>query len=112
MGQVGIFLSATKALTTFRRSLLLITRIVFETQASTLSLVFSNALSLGFLVRGGFSVSLGLGLGSLLCLLALYFGIFGGIPGVKDLDSFVRPLPSFKSSPHREVESRVCKGRL
>ena len=49
------------------------------------SLVFLYPLCLALLVCGGFSLSLGLGLRGLGGLFALYFGIFGSIPGVEDL---------------------------
>jgi hypothetical protein len=42
--------------------------------------LLGNALGLGLLVGGGFGVSLGLCLGGLLGLLALDFGVFGGVP--------------------------------
>jgi hypothetical protein len=51
----------------------------------TLCLAFGDALRLGLLVRSSFRFCLGLGLGSLLDLLALNFRILGGVPGVENL---------------------------
>jgi hypothetical protein len=89
VSQVCILLGAAKTLATLGGSLILV--ILAEeafrfTSTSTLGLVLGNTLGLGLLVGGGFGISLGLGLSSLLCLLALYLGVFGGIPGIEDLE--------------------------
>lgn len=55
-----------------------------------LGLLFLYPLCLALLVGGGFGFGLGLGLRCLSGLLALYFGIFGGVPGVENLVHSVR----------------------
>lgn len=86
MPQVSILLSAAETLATLGLGLILVAGLVILGLAGeTLGLVQGDALSLGFLVGGGLGVSLGLGLGGLARLLALYFRVFGGIPGVEDL---------------------------
>ena len=55
-----------------------------------LGLLFLYPLCLALLVGGGFGFGLSLGLRCLGGLLTLYFGIFGGVPGVEDLVRSVR----------------------
>lgn len=62
--------------------------------------MLGNTLGLGFLVGGGFGISLGFGLGGLLSFLTLYLGIFGGIPRVEDLKVMMR-VCTFKAHFHR-----------
>ena len=86
MLQVGLLLGTTESLTALGLSLLLVFFIVFFGAATgTLSLVVGNTLTLGLLAGGGGGGSLGLGLLSLLSLLAFYLGVLSSIPGVKDL---------------------------
>lgn len=87
MGKVGILLGATEALATLRLGLILVAGrlAVLEAATGALSLVQGDALGLGLLVGGGLGVRLGLDLGSLALLLALYLGVLGGIPRVEDL---------------------------
>lgn len=53
----------------------------------TLSLEFGDSLGLGLFVGSSLGLGLGLCFGSLLFLLTLDFGVFGGIPVVKDLST-------------------------
>jgi hypothetical protein len=89
VSQVGILLGAAKALATLGGSLVLLIaeKTLLLALKSTLGLVLGDALSLGLLAGSKFGISLSLGLGSLLSLLAFYLGVFGGIPGVEDLES-------------------------
>ncbi len=82
--QVGFLLLTTKTVTTFGLSLLLF-RVIILSSERTGSLVLSNALSLGFLISLGLGEGLGLGFVSLLLLLALYLGIFSGVPRIENL---------------------------
>lgn len=87
VGQVGILLGPTKALATLGGSLVLLIaeESLLLALKSTLGLVLGNTLSLGLLASGKFGISLSLGLGSLLSLLAFYLGVFGSIPGIENL---------------------------
>jgi hypothetical protein len=87
VGQVGILLGATKALATLGGCLVLLIaeKTLLLALKSTLGLVLGDTLSLGLLAGGKFGISLSLGLGSLLSLLAFYLGVFRGIPGVEDI---------------------------
>ena len=85
VSQVGLNLGAAEALATLGLGLLLSIRVELGFGSSAGSLVLGDAIGLGLLVGLGLGEGLGLGLGSLALLLALYLGIFGGIPRVKDL---------------------------
>lgn len=82
--EIGLLLLATEALAALGLGLLLHVRILRQL-AGALGLTLGDALRLGLLVGGGFGLSLGLGLGGLLRLLALYLGVLGGIPRVKNV---------------------------
>lgn len=83
---VGILLGAAQALATLSLSLILVAFLVTVLRfASTLIAVFLYPLGLGLLVGGSLGLGLGQSLLSLFRLLTLYFRVFGGIPGVKDL---------------------------
>jgi hypothetical protein len=83
---ISLLLGAAESLTAGGLVLLFIGLFVgFLLETGSLGLVLSDALSLGLLVGGSGSSSLGLGLFCLLCLLALYLGILGGIPVIDNL---------------------------
>lgn len=85
MLEVGLLLGAAEARPAL--GLGLVVKVVGRGEgAGALGLELGDALGLGLFVRGGFGVGLGLGLGGLLGLLALYVGVFGGVPRVEDLD--------------------------
>lgn len=86
MGQIGLLLGRAEAVALLRLGLLVAGVVVLGELAGPFGLSLGYALGLGLLVGGGFSVGLCLGLGGLLCLFPLDFGIFGGIPGLKNLD--------------------------
>lgn len=91
MTEVGVLLGATQSLSALSlRLVFLVGLVVFITLAGALGLMLGNALGLWLLVGGSLGSSLGLGLGGLALLFALYLGIFGGVPGFKDL-YLVRP---------------------
>jgi hypothetical protein len=88
MVQVRLYLCTAESFAAFCLGLVFVALLfIFSALTSTIGLVFGNALGLGFLVRGSFGEGLGLGLGGLALLLALYLGILGGIPRVKNLAS-------------------------
>lgn len=86
--QVGILLGATETLTALGRGLVVDNLGLGHGEsllAGTIGLVTSNARALGLLIGKGLGGGLGLSFFGLLSLFALYFGVFGGIPGVEDL---------------------------
>jgi hypothetical protein len=86
--QVGVLLGAAEALAALGLRLLLALLVLLGLQAGALGLVLGDALGLGLLRGGGGLGGLFLGLGGLACLFALDFGVFGGVPGVEDLQAF------------------------
>ena len=82
--KVGLLLGAAETFAALSLSLVLLFLLVLASRGAG-GLVLSDALSLGLLVGLGLGKSLGLGLGGLALLLALYFGVFGGIPRIEDL---------------------------
>jgi len=86
VGQIGLLLGRTEAVALLRLGLLVAGVVVLGELAGPLGLSLGYALGLGLLVGGGLGVGLCLGLGSLLCLFALDFGVFGGIPGLENLE--------------------------
>lgn len=86
MGQIGLLLGRAEAVALLRLGLLIAGVVVLGELAGPLGLSLGYALGLGLLVSGGLGVGLCLGLGGLLCLFALDFGVFGGIPGLENLD--------------------------
>jgi hypothetical protein len=84
--QVGLLLGAAETLTALGLGLLFVTGVIVKVAGGALGLVLGDALSLALLVGGGLSVGLGLDLGGLASLLALYFRVLGGIPRVEDLE--------------------------
>ena len=84
--QIRLLLGAAQALAALGLGLLLAALLVaFGTLPGALGLVIGDALDLALLLGRGLGISLGLGLGRLSLLLALYLGVFGGIPRVEDL---------------------------
>ena len=81
MTEIRLLLSAAQALALLRLVLVLIAFLVgFEAGLGALSQAIRDPLSLALFVRSSFRVGLGLGFGSLLCLLALDLGVFGSVP--------------------------------
>lgn len=83
--QVGLLLGAAQALTALSLSLVGVEVIRVIGFLPPLLTVLFYPLGLGLFVGSSGSLLRGLGLGGLLRLLALYFGVLGGVPGVKDL---------------------------
>lgn len=86
MSQIGLLLKRAEAVPLLRLGLLVAGVVILGELAGPLGLSLGYALGLGLLVGGGLGVGLCLGLGGLLCLFALDFGVFGGIPGFENLD--------------------------
>lgn len=82
--QVRLDLGALETLTALGLGLVLIAALIGKL-GSTFGTAFLDALLLGLLVGSSLGIGLGLGFGSLLGLFALYFRVFGGVPGVEDL---------------------------
>lgn len=78
MGKIGFLLGLAQ--TSAAVCLILAVRFAAALLASALLPELLYPLSFGLLVGGGGGLSLGLGFGGLLDLLALYLGVFGGIP--------------------------------
>lgn len=78
MGKIGFLLGLAQ--TSAAVCLVLAVGFAVALFASALLPELLYPLSFGLLVGGGSGLSLGLGFGSLLGLLALYLGVFGGIP--------------------------------
>lgn len=89
MLEVGVLLGAAETLAALGLRLLLALLVFLGLQAGALGAVLGDALRLGLLRGGGGGGGLFLGLGGLAGLFALDLGVFGGVPGVKDL-SWVR----------------------
>jgi hypothetical protein len=87
--EIGVLLGAAQAITALGFGLVLVEVAAFLRLASALVAVFLYPLGLGLLVGGGSGLGLGQSLFGLLCLFALDFGIFGGVPGVEDLFCWV-----------------------
>lgn len=85
MLQVGVLLSAAQTITALGLGFVIVEIIAFLRLAPALVAVFLYPFGLGLLVGGGSGLGLGQGLFGLLCLLALYLRVFGGVPGVEDL---------------------------
>jgi hypothetical protein len=86
VGQIGLLLGRTEAVALLRLGLLVAGVVVLGELAGPLGLSLGYALGLGLLVGGSLGVGLCLGLGGLLCLFALDFRVFRGIPGLENLD--------------------------
>lgn len=86
VSQIGLLLKRAEAVPLLRLGLLVAGVVILGELAGPLGLSLGYALGLGLLVGGGLGVGLCLGLGGLLCLFALDFGVFGGIPGFENLD--------------------------
>lgn len=84
VGKIGFLLGATETLTLLGLGFAVALGFLREL-AGALGLALGDALGLALLVGSGFGFGLGLGFGSLLCLLALYLGVLGGVPGVQDI---------------------------
>lgn len=84
--QIGLLLKRAEAVPLLRLGLLVAGVVILGELAGPLGLSLGYALGLGLLVGGGLGVGLCLGLGGLLCLFALDFRVFGGIPGFENLD--------------------------
>jgi hypothetical protein len=94
VSQVGVLLGTTKTLTALSLGLvinLLGFGFLESLLTSTAGLVVGDSSRLRLLVGGGLGSGLGLGFFSLLGLFALYFGVFGGIPRVEDLQYKGKP---------------------
>lgn len=86
VGEIGLLLGTSKSLTLLGLGLLDHLNVGgVGLLLGSVGLVLSNTLALGLLCGGGGFSSLGLGLGSLALLLALYLGVFGGIPRIEDI---------------------------
>lgn len=86
MGKIGLLLGTSESLTLLGRGLLDHLNVgSVGPLFGSVGLVLSNTLALGLLGGGGSFSSLGLGLGGLALLLALYLGVFVGIPRIEDL---------------------------
>jgi hypothetical protein len=83
--QIGLLLCAAQAITALGLGLVGVEVVAVLVLSPPLLTVLFYPLRLGLLVRGRGSLGLGLSLGSLLRLLALYLRVLGGIPRVKDL---------------------------
>jgi hypothetical protein len=83
--QVSILLGAAQTITALGLGLVLVEVAFFLRLAPALVAVLLYPLGLALLVGGGSGLGLCEGLFGLLCLLALYLGIFSGVPGVEDL---------------------------
>jgi hypothetical protein len=83
--QVGLLLGTAQAFTALSLGLVGVEVIGVLSFLPALLAVLFYPLSLGLLVGSGGSLPRGLGFLGLLGLLALYFGVLGGVPGVKDL---------------------------
>lgn len=83
--QVGLLLGAAQAFTALSLSLIGVEVIGVLSFLPALLAVLFYPLGLGLLVGSGGSLPRGFGFGGLLGLLTLYFGVLGGVPGVKDL---------------------------
>jgi hypothetical protein len=78
VGKIGFLLSLAQ--TGAACCLVLALGFIAALLAEALLSEFLYPLGFGLLVGGGGGLGLGLGFGGLLGLLALYFGVFGGIP--------------------------------
>jgi hypothetical protein len=86
VGEIGLLLGTSESLTLLGLGLLDHLNVGgVGLLLGSVGLVLSNTLALGLLGGGGSFSSLGLGLGGLALLLALYLGVFGGIPRIEDL---------------------------
>lgn len=84
--QVRLLLCAAETLALLGFGLIIARVLVrLSGSAGSVGLVVGDTLRLGLLTGSGIGISLRLGLGSLLCLLAFYFGVFSGVPGIEDL---------------------------
>lgn len=79
MGQIGILLLTAQALTALSLGLILEVGVLIGVFPALLTVLF-DALGLGLLVGSSLGLRGGLGLSSLLGLLALYLGVLCGVP--------------------------------
>jgi hypothetical protein len=88
VAQVGLLLGTAETLTLLCLGFLLtLVGLSVGLGLRALCLALGDPLGLALLIRGSFCLRLGFGFGGLLRLLALDFGIFGGVPRVEDLTS-------------------------
>lgn len=121
VGEIGLLLGASKSLTLLGLGLLDHLNVGgVGLLLGSVGLVLSNTLALGLLCGGGGFSSLGLGLGSLALLLALYLGVFGGIPRIEDLvrrvglvfqDTIEREAPCRDLHRYRLPHRQTCGGQ-